>query len=769
MVQDANLLNNGGVSGIDLPGGTSPVGPTVFNGLYVSDDFGKTWSVMATGTELASDPTSGSALIGTGTATGYQPGVQSWYNEWVQPDPSRSDANGVPTRLAFGLEEIWTNEPPDRAPLDGTTPAKFRVAAKYFGGDSCLLLSRGLPACPADRDRPTTTDDPPRPAGRHLGHRPLRRGRGAAVRRQRRRRLPLPVRGRPRRRARQRPLGRRATRPGSPPCCPTSQPWPTTAPSTPACRTTATCKIEAGTRAQYETYGGDGFYAAVDPFDSETAYEEYTNGAISVTTDGGKGWASIDPGLTAAKFSTPFVMDATDANHLATAGREVVETLNGSSTSSGMTDAADSDSSTDTWIKVFDLGTRSHPGDPDASASSSDPDNSMSAIATRKGATYVGYCGQCDTLNKTSADTGVFRNGLATNVGGTEPGEAGTAKGWHVVRPRGLPNRYVTSLAIDPRRKKTVYATLGGYTRAWLPPGATGDTNPRLGRGHLFVSRDGGHHFRDISGNLPDSPATSVTLREGQLLVGTDVGAFATDQTGTRSRAPRFGRLSGLPRAPIGNIALKPDNPNVAVLAMFGRGVWTYRFRQRVQVPDQGSQDTGVPPIVDALAAYDFETDEQGWISDGTVVPWTRQSPGHGSGEGQDESGHAFGVAGPTQYVDNEDTSLVSPAITVPDGRKVLEWSMRLETESGFDTVDVDVSSDAGDSWNTLGTYSGTNPGNPGWSEYRVLLPAASGPVQVRFHLVSDSVCSAATGALPLCTAGGYDGVHVDDVRVGTP
>ena len=45
-----------------------------------------------------------------GQALGYEPGVQAWYNVWIAPDPTRQDANGVPTRLAFGLEEVWQNE-----------------------------------------------------------------------------------------------------------------------------------------------------------------------------------------------------------------------------------------------------------------------------------------------------------------------------------------------------------------------------------------------------------------------------------------------------------------------------------------------------------------------------------------------------------------------------------------------------------------------------------------------------------------------------------
>jgi hypothetical protein len=40
--------------------------------------------------------------------------------------------------------------------------------------------------------------------------------------------------------------------------------------------------------------------------------------------------------------------------------------------------------------------------------------------------------------------------------------------------------------------------------------------------------------------------------------------------------------------------------------------------------------------------------------------------------------------------------------------------------------------------------------------------------VQVRFHFVSDSLCSGLGG--PVCaSSNGWDGVHLDDVVVGKP
>ena len=667
---------------------------------------------MASGTELAADPLSGSALVGTGTATGYQPGVQGWYNLWVQPDPTRQTTDGVPTRMAFGLEEIWSNEAADTGiPLDGSAPVHFRVVGKYFGGDSCLLLSAGLPACPGDRE-PTddnSTTHPDQQDGIWIpdssvdGDVQLVVGNdGGSYRYQ----------------FDQDPDGEldnshwgTGDQAGLSTLMPYYAAMAEDGTVWAGLQDNGNLRIDGKTRKQYETYGGDGFFAAVDPNDSDTAYEEYTNGAISVTTDGGTSWRSIDPGLTASKFSNPFAMDPTDPLHLITAGREVVETLVGPTTDSGQTDAADADDTTTTWRTVFDLGTRSHPGDASATSSSTDPDNSMSAVGAVGDAAYVGYCGQCDTLNKLSTSKTVFQNGLATNVGGAAKPEKGTAKGWHVVPAKGLPNRYITSVAIDPRHTRHVFVTLGGYTRRWLPPGAVGDANKQLGKGHLFYSKNGGRSFRDVSGNLPDSPATWVTLRGGQLLVATDVGAFASSPKGASLKKPKFAPMRGLPAAPVTSIGLRPGHPKTAVVALFGRGVWTYQFKKGIKVPP-GPPPTPEPTVGTAYQTWDFEADGQGWTASGVPTGWSRGTPGHGDGTDEDGSGSAWAIAGPLTYLDNMDATLDSPALAVESGPTVLEWYMRLDTEGGFDPVDVEWSTD-GSTWKPLGSFSGQNEDYP--------------------------------------------------------
>src|SRR5205807_567189 len=120
-VQDAQLSQNGPPS-IDA-GGESPGVPTVWNGLYVSSDFGQTWTEIYSASQ-AQNPSTGSALAATAQATGhYGPGIQSWYNNLVQPDPS-TQQGGVPTRVLFGLEEVWMN---DATSVPQNSPSSFHV------------------------------------------------------------------------------------------------------------------------------------------------------------------------------------------------------------------------------------------------------------------------------------------------------------------------------------------------------------------------------------------------------------------------------------------------------------------------------------------------------------------------------------------------------------------------------------------------------------------------------------------------------------------
>ncbi len=210
----------------------------------------------------------------------------------------------------------------------------------------------------------------------------------------------------------------------------------------------------------------------------------------------------MPPPISNSKFSNPFVMDPTDAKHLMTAGKEVVETVSGPDT---RCDEFGCD-----WEEVFDLGNAKSEGE---------PPNSMSALDLLGDAAYVGYCGVCDILNR-DPKREPFLNGLATNVSGDQPPKRMTSQGWHHAKAKGLPNRYITSIAIDPQDPKTVYVALGGYAnRQWVPPGSYLDRNQKIGAGHVFKSTNAGRTFKNISGNLPNLGANWIEIHRDQLVV----------------------------------------------------------------------------------------------------------------------------------------------------------------------------------------------------------------------------------------------------------
>ena len=79
------------------------------------------------------------------------PGVQAWYNLWVEADPTATDtATGKPTRVLFGLEEVWENNP--ALPSHGGPPSVLSTPyATYPGGtpatDPWLVVGRYWNAC----------------------------------------------------------------------------------------------------------------------------------------------------------------------------------------------------------------------------------------------------------------------------------------------------------------------------------------------------------------------------------------------------------------------------------------------------------------------------------------------------------------------------------------------------------------------------------------------------------------------------------------------
>jgi hypothetical protein len=188
---------------------------------------------------------------------------------------------------------------------------------------------------------------------------------------------------------------------------------------------------------------------------------------------------------------------------------------------------------------------------------------------------YVGFCGSCDPVKLHES----FKNGIATNVGGSKPAKVASPDGWHIAKAQGLPNRFPTGLTSDPKDPNTVYVTLGSSgARPFAPLGSLGEDASSAQGGYVYVSHDHGETFTDVTGDLPKVQASWIRLRGDQMVVANAIGMFISkDLTGKH-----WAELgSGFPTSPVYSFEFEPADPNKIVVASYGRGVWEYDFTKR--------------------------------------------------------------------------------------------------------------------------------------------------------------------------------------------
>jgi uncharacterized protein (TIGR03437 family) len=124
-----------------------------------------------------------------------------------------------------------------------------------------------------------------------------------------------------------------------------------------------------------------------------------------------------------------------------------------------------------------------------------------------------------------------------------------------------LPNRFVTDIAPDLTDARRAYVTFSGF-----------DASTPSAPGHVFMTTDGGETWRDISGNLPDVPVTSIAVdpqQAGTLYIGTDLGVFQTADGGATWL--RLGE--GMPRVATFMVRYHAATRSL-VAATHGRGVY---------------------------------------------------------------------------------------------------------------------------------------------------------------------------------------------------
>jgi photosystem II stability/assembly factor-like uncharacterized protein len=256
-------------------------------------------------------------------------------------------------------------------------------------------------------------------------------------------------------------------------------------------------------------FGGDGGDTLVDPDDGCRIVQEYVYLAMQLTLNCGRSDGSvrsvldIDPGDPNPRFIAPFEADTAKPDHWVAGGQFVWINTVGFAIPNGAA-----------WVRAFDNGAG----------------HSTTVVASHNDVAWTAWCGPCNPDG--------FARGISTNYGGI----------WRQMPlPSALPNRYVSGLTIDPADPNgaTVYVGFNGFSRVWTEgPGAgighlwkttnAGATwtdvsgnlpdvpvNDVLIAGAklvvatdlgVLVSSDGGAHWSRLGGNLPYTAALDVHL-----------------------------------------------------------------------------------------------------------------------------------------------------------------------------------------------------------------------------------------------------------------
>lgn len=125
----------------------------------------------------------------------------------------------------------------------------------------------------------------------------------------------------------------------------------------------------------------------------------------------------------------------------------------------------------------------------------------------------------------------------------------------------GLPNRHISAVAAGYDSADTVYAVFNGY-----------NANTPSTPGKVFLSTDGGKSWSNISGNLPDVPATAIALHPtdiNRIWIATDSAVYTTADRGATWTSER----RNMPVVAVQDLHYNA-NTGYLVAGTHGRGVW---------------------------------------------------------------------------------------------------------------------------------------------------------------------------------------------------
>lgn len=317
--------------------------------------------------------------------------------------------------------------------------------------------------------------------------------------------------------------------------------------------------ITGGANDWYSIWGGDGFHVNVDPVDNNYIYVESQYGNLGRSTNGGNSFNNATNGIDfndRNNWNTPVIISP--FNHeMLYYGTNRLYTSNKASV----------------WSVISpDLTDGLHP-------SGSLAFGTLTAIASSYNNLDVIYTGSDDG------------NVQVTFNGGTT---------WTNVSA-GLPDQYVTSIAMIPDNDLTAYVSVSGFKYL--------DYTPRV-----FKTVDGGQNWTDISTNLPNIPVNDIITypTENILFVATDLNVWYSKNDGESWDI--LG--NNLPLTVV--MDLKFHEPTKTLYAgTFGRSMHSYDVSNILNIDDNTLASNSVK-IYPNPATSDF-TISQTFSSEGTV------------------------------------------------------------------------------------------------------------------------------------------------------
>jgi uncharacterized repeat protein (TIGR01451 family) len=340
-----------------------------------------------------------------------------------------------------------------------------------------------------------------------------------------------------------------------------------------------TIRKSVNSKTWFDVASGDGGQVLVDPTAEECTfgpscfvYGTYYGISPYRYTDGGNFFTNspIYTGLNRddrSDFYIPFTMNRDNPNKLFLGTYRLYRT-----------DNARTESASDVlWKPISPDLTSGCPG----IAPNGARNCTVSAIGVGGGSGV--YTGSLDGYVYVSPDAQLSDTPTWTRVGHSgEADHQGENNGNNNGGDASLPLRPVASIAVDRSNWRTAYLAYAGFDAG--TPGRTG---------HVFTTKDGGKSWKNITGNLPDSPANSVLLDPSfpdTLYVGTDVGPFVT-YNGGRSWYPLG---TGFPMVSIWQLDLDPSHRLLAA-GTHGRGAFTLSDTVTAPALVLGITDSGKP------------------------------------------------------------------------------------------------------------------------------------------------------------------------------